>query len=359
MMLKLKIIFIKNLYNFFLALSLILFFFSTDKIHAKTFDVYDIEISEPFQINFDKNNVIIKGFEKAYFELILQIVTSDDQNKVNQITLNELKEMIETFSIKEEKFVDELYYVNLDVSFNKKKLLNYLEKKNVFPSTPMRKKFFFIPIIIDENKKDLLIFSNNKIFKLWNIYNESFHLIEYILPTEDLEDINNIKSRFEFIEDYDFKEITQKYNLEDSVIALIFVNNQDIRLLSKISVNNELVLKNKSFSKYDLNNDDHIKKIINEMKIIYEDHWKNFNLINTSIKLPINVKINTKDNKKISNFEKVIDKMDLIYSFNIQKFDKRFIYYRIIFNGTPDNFLKLMKSHDFNFDTQTNVWILK
>ena len=359
MMFKFKIVFIKILYNFFLTLSLILFFFSTDKIYAKSFDVYNIEISEPFEINFDKNEVIIKGFEKAYSELIMQIVTSYDQNKVDKITLNELKEMIETFSIKEEKFIDELYYVNLDVSFNKKKLLKYLEKKNVFPSTPLKKKILFVPIIIDENKKDLLIFSNNKIFNLWNIKKESFHLVEYILPTEDLEDINNIKSKFEFIENYDFKEITQKYNLEDSVIALIFVNNQNIRLLSKISLNNELILKNKSFSKYDLNNDEHVQKIINEMKIIYEDYWKNFNLINTSIKLPINIKVKTKDNKKISNFEKVVEETDLIYKFNIQKFDKEFIYYRIIFNSTPNNFLKLMEKHNFNFDIQTNIWILK
>ena len=358
-MLKFKIIFTKNLYNFFLTLSLILFFFSKDKIHAKSFNVYNIEISEPFRINFDKNDVIIRGFEKAYFELILQIVTSIDQNKVNQITQNQLKEMIETFSIKEEKFIDELYYVNLDVSFNKKKILNYLEKKNVFPSTPLKKKIFFIPIIIDENKKDLLIFSNNEIFNQWNIYQESNHLIEYILPTEDLEDINNIKNKFEFIEDYDFKEIIQKYSLEDSVIALIFVNNQNIRLLSKISLNNELVLKNKSFPNYNLNNGDHVKKIIDEMKIIYEDYWKNFNLINTSIKLPINIKINTKYVKKISNFEKILEEMDLIYNFNIQKFDKDFIYYRIIFNSTPNNFLKLMDNYNYNFDIQKNVWILK
>ena len=241
----------------------------------------------------------------------------------------------------------------------KKKLLNYLEKKNVFPSTPLKKKIFFIPILIDENKKDLLIFSNNKIFDLWNSNKESFHLIEYILPTEDLEDINNIKSKFEFIEDYDFKEITNKYNLEDSVIALIFVNNQNIRILSKILINNELVLKNESFSKYDLNNDNQIKKIINKMKIIYEDHWKNFNLINTSIKLPINIKVTAKDDKKILDFEKVIEDMDLIYDFNIQKFDKEFIYYRIVFNSTPNNFLKLMENHNLNFDTQKNIWILK
>ena len=39
--------------------------------------------------------------------------------------------MIESFSIKEEKFVNEVYHVNLGVSFNKKKVFNYLEKKYI------------------------------------------------------------------------------------------------------------------------------------------------------------------------------------------------------------------------------------
>jgi hypothetical protein len=358
-MLKFKIIFKKNLYNFFLTLSLILFFFSTDKIYAKSFNINNIEISEPFELDFDKNDVIIRGFKKAYFELIQQIVTSVDQTKVNQITLNELKEMIETFSIKEEKFIDELYYVNLDVSFDKKKLLNYLEKKNVFPSIPLKKKIFFIPIIIDENKKELLIFSNNEIFSRWNLSKESYHLLEYILPTEDLEDINKIKSQFEFIEDYNFNEITKKYNLEDSIITLIFINNQNIRLLSKILLNNELVLKNKLFSNHDLNNDDHVKKIIHEMKIIYEDYWKNFNQINTSIRLPLIIKVDSSDNVKISKFEKILNENDLIYDFFISKFDKNFVVYEIIFNGTPNIFLKMMSENDKNFNTQNKIWILK
>ena len=96
------------------------------------------------------------------------------------------------FFDKEEKFIDEVYYVKMGVSFNKKKIFNYFEKKNIFPSIPFKKKFLFIPIIIDENKKDLLIFSQNKIFNKWNENIDSFHLLEYILPTEDLEDMKFI-----------------------------------------------------------------------------------------------------------------------------------------------------------------------
>ena len=73
--------------------------------------------------------------------------------------------MIESFTIKEEKFIDEVYYMNFGVTFNRKKVFKYLNEKNIFPSIPLKKNFLFIPIIINEEKQDLLIFSDNRIFQ--------------------------------------------------------------------------------------------------------------------------------------------------------------------------------------------------
>ena len=117
-----KIIHSKVLYIFFIFLSLSLFFFSTVKLNAKAFNVNNIEISKPFEIKFDKNEVIDDGFKRAFIELISKIVKSSDQKKISDIKLNKIKGMIESFSIKEEKFIDDIYYVNLGVSFNKKKI---------------------------------------------------------------------------------------------------------------------------------------------------------------------------------------------------------------------------------------------
>ena len=140
---------LKILYIFFIFLSLTLFFFSTDKAEARAFSINNIEISKPFEMNFDKNKVIDEGFTKAFFKLISLITISSDHEKVKNIKLNQIKGMIESFTIKEEKFINETYYMNLGVSFNKKKVFNYLEEKNIFPSIPEKKKFLFIPIIID------------------------------------------------------------------------------------------------------------------------------------------------------------------------------------------------------------------
>ena len=350
---------LKFLYIFFVFLSLNIFFFSTTKVEGKAFKIDNIEISQPFEINFDKRKVIDKGFRKAFSELILLIINSSDQNKIKLTKLNEIKGMIDTFSINQEKFIDEIYYVKLGVTFNKKKVFNFLENKNIFPSIPMKKKILFIPIVIDENKRDLLVFSNNKIYEDWNSVQETFHLIDYILPTEDLEDLNLIKSKFEFIEKYDFKEITTKYSLKDSIIALVFKNEKEIRILSRILISKNEILKNLSFSNIDIEDKEGIEEIIKNLKIVYEDYWKNFNQINTSIKLALNVKIISSNTSKISNFEKILNETDLIYDYYISKFDKDFIYYKVIFNGTPSNFLKSMDEENYKFDTQNKIWILK
>ncbi len=347
------------LYIFFYILSLNIFFFSTNNSFAKSFDIKNIDISRPFEINFDKNQVINEGFIQAFFELISLIVSSDDIKKIDNIKLNELKGMIESFSIQEEKFINDIYYVNLGVSFNKKKIYDYLERKNIFPSMPIRKKFLFIPIIIDENKKDLLIFNNNKIFENWNKDLEKTHLIEYILPTEDLEDLNQIKKNYETIEQYNFAEVISKYDLKDSIILLIFKNDDGLRILSRITYNKNVILKNQSFSQKNIEEEKQTKKIIKKLKIVYEDHWKKINQINTSIKLSLKIKINNKDNNIISNFEKDLSNLDLINYFIITKFDKNFTYYQVIFNGTPSVFLKIMEEKNYNFNTQNRIWSIK
>ena len=174
-----------------------------------------------------------------------------------------------------------------------------------------------------------------------------------------MEDLGLIKSQFDFIEQYDFKEIIEKYDLKDSIISLIFINKEEVRILSRISINEKEILKNQSFSNVNIYDVNDTKMIIEKLKIIYEDYWKQLNQINTSIKLSLNIKIDAKDNSKISNFENTLNNLDLIGNFFISKFDKNFVFYNITFNGTPGNFLKIMKENNFYFDTQNKIWSLK
>ena len=351
--------YLKFLYIFFLVLALNIFFFSTAGVRAKAFLIDEIQVSEKLENNFNKEALINQGFEKAFSELINKLVKSTDLNKTVNTSLNEIKSMIETFTIKEEKFVNKIYYLNLGVSFNKKKIFNYLEKKNVFPSQIIKNKFLFIPIIVDQKNSDVLIFSNNPIYENWNEVKNKNFLIEYLLATEDLEEFSLIKENFSDLENYDFKEIIKKYYLDYAIIALIFKDNDEIKVLSKIYIEDKKVIKSNSFKNIDYDNKKELTILINELKIIYEDFWKNHNLINTSIKLPLSIRVDSKDFILSSKFEKTLNEVDLISNYFISKFNKDYIFYEVIFNGTTTKFINLMKDQNYNFNTQRKVWILK
>ena len=359
MKINLKFLTFSKLYIYFCFLALLNIFFSTTNVNAKSFSINDIEISTPFEINFNKNQIIDEGFLEAFNQLVLSIVQTKDQKKLKKTSLSSIKSMIETFSIKEEKFINEVYYLSLNVSFNKKRVFNLLESKNIFPSLPIKKDVLFIPIILDKNNDEILIFSESYLFNNWNLNTKRYHLLNFILPSEDLEDFNSIKNNSRNIDNYDFNQIVKKYNLEDFIIMIVFKDDKGISVLNKINFNNNIDLKNLDFLNLSLKNEKEFQEFIEYSKDNFENYWKSKNEINTSIKLTLTISIDNDDNSIIAQFEKVLSNLDLIYDFYIFKFNNKKNIYKIIFNGTPDHFLNVMKNKDYEFNIQDRVWVLK
>jgi hypothetical protein len=100
-------------------------------------------------MDFNKNKVIDRGFKVAFYNLISMITISGDTNKIKNTPLKELKSMIDSFTISNERFINDEYFATLEVTFDKKNILVFLEKKNIFPSIPVRNKVLLIPILID------------------------------------------------------------------------------------------------------------------------------------------------------------------------------------------------------------------
>ena len=128
-----------------------------------------------------------------------------------------------------------------------------------------------------------------------------------------------------------------------------------MRVLSKIITKNKVVIKNDTFNDLDFKDPQKIEYLINDLKRTYEDTWKEYNQINTSIKLPLVIRVDYQDFKKITNFEKILNELDLVNYFSIQKFSKKDIFYEIIFNGTPNDFINLMKTKNYLFNTEKNM----
>ena len=356
---KKKIFTFARFYIFFLFLLALFIKFSTTYLYANDYKIQNLEISAPYEVDFDKKKIIDKAFFLAFKELIAKITITDHSLNLYKTDLNIIKSLIDSFTIVDEKFIDNKYIAKFYVDFNKRQVLDFLEKENIFPSIPREKSLFIMPVLIDVQKNQLFLFSENPFYLNWNNNNEKYYLLKYIVPSEDIEDINLLRKNINNIEDYNFNEIISKYNLNDYIIIILFKNNKNLKVLSKLNFDNNQIINNNFFSGINLEENKSLEKVINKLKTNYENEWKKINQINTSIKLTLTLSLNSKNIKLIEKFEKEISNLDLISQYYIDYFSSENTIYKIIYNSTPKKFIQEIEKTGIKLDTSSQIWIVK
>ena len=96
--------------------------------------------------------------------------------------------------------------------------------------------------------------------------------------------------------------------------------------------------------------------ILVSLKNTYENYWKSINQINTSIKLPLTISINATKHKKIRILEYALDELDLVSNFEILRLNNKNIYFKIIYNGSPNRFISEIKNKGVEINTQNQIW---
>ena len=130
--------------NFFLILLFLLInVLSIKSVNAISFVVKDLSIEKEYDIKFTRDKVYNLAFKKAFKEVMLKIVNSTNQNKIANTPANTIKSLIDSFNIYDEKFIENKYTAKVDVSFNKKNTLMYLEKENIFLQFQKKLIYFF------------------------------------------------------------------------------------------------------------------------------------------------------------------------------------------------------------------------
>jgi hypothetical protein len=330
---------------FIIFVFLLINLLSIKSANAISFVVNNLLIEKQYDKKFTRDKVYNLAFKKAFKEIMLKIVSTDDQNKISDIKINTIKSLIDSFNIYDEKFIENKYTAKVDVTFNKKNTLMYLERKNIFPSIPKKVDIFFLPIIVDSEKSDLLLFGKNSLYSKWDSSKKSYHLIQYIMPQEDIDYIKVLKRELDNLESFDFENFAKQYELKNFIISIVYIDQIETRILSKIKIN--------------FKDQENLSKVILNLKNDYEDHWKILNQINTSIKLPITLSVSSNDMNKVFDIEKKLQDIDLISDVYIQSFDNETIIFKIIFNGSPNQFITSASEKNMNFEKDENIWRVK
>ncbi len=347
------------LYFFFLLFILVFIKFSTAIVLADNYIVKNIKIKEQYDINFNKDKVINKGFEKGFKTLIFKIVESKDKKLFKDIPNNKISSLIDNFSITDEKFVNNNYEVDFEVKFDKKKLLSFVREKNVISSVPKYTDVLFIPILIDTQNNEIKFFDQNYFYNNWNNVNKNYFLLNYNLPDENIENFRFFQRIKNNIENNDLSEITNKYNFENIFVVIFYKNKKNLQIFSKISFSNSNFKFNLNQNNINYEDNKTLDQIILNLKNLYEDKWKLINKINTSITIP--VKISLKNNNFITSdkLENILNQSDFVYEYEIEKMNSEEIIYKIIYNNNPEKFLNTLKVNDININSSSDIWYIE
>ena len=213
-------------------LLIILFLSKTQNIFASenTFTVDNIEVTGKISNNNYRDKYLGIAFNKGFQILIQKILKTQDQKKLLSTDMKSIKSLIENYRIIEENALVDNYTLKPEVTFNRNRVNKLLYLNNISYSEVTKLDMLVYPIMIYDSK--LNIFSNNKFMEDWND-NEDFEGINFILPIENVEDINYIKNNLPILEEIDLSRLVDNYEIKNSTILILRYDNKDLNVFLK------------------------------------------------------------------------------------------------------------------------------
>ena len=144
---KYHLILLREYILIFLAVITFLFTtFSKSFSGENVFTINDIEVKGVVDLNFSREKYLDKAFSNSFEILMTKILLSRDLNKIDDIKLKQIKNLISSFQILEESYSRNEYKVNVKILYDDIRVKKFLGKKNISFSLPSNISAVFYPI---------------------------------------------------------------------------------------------------------------------------------------------------------------------------------------------------------------------
>ena len=344
--------------KFVILFLIILFFSKTQNVFATTslFTVDNIEVNGTTKTSNNRQKYLNLAFKKGFQKLVTAIIKREDQKDLLSIDLRKIKSFVSSYKIIEEKNFNGNYSLKINLYFNRQLFENFLIKKNISYSEMKKFDMLIYPIFIKGSELQLI--SKNKFFEEWNLSN-IYDNVNFVLPLQNLDDINFIKENLSELEETDLSRLVDSYNIRNSTIIILRLNKKKLDVFLKsnfsgVKKNEQIDFKIDNLEKEEVRGD-----IISNLKLYTIELWKEENLIDISAPsyLTLNVIFKNKDSLK-----KVIDnvkKVNSVESFFIESFNDSSAKIKVKFYGKVKNLQNSLIENGFEVQFSNEQWNLK
>ena len=318
------------------------------------FNVNNIEITK--KSNNSNDDLANKAIKKGFRELLEKILLKEDIKNLSGLKFSKIKELVSYYQI-----VDTQNNVkdkaNFNIFFDKDKLHILFSNKNISYSDISDKELYLLPVI--QKKNQIYIYNNNYYYNNWNKIYQS-ELIEFILPIENIEVIQNITANKENLYGIDLKNLFKEYENKNLALVLIQDTNSDEdKIFLRTKVLNKKIDKTIDVKKNLKNSDKFNEEIIQLISEELINIIKSQNLIDirTPSFLNAKLKINNKNNLvELKNRLRNIDTVDGIF---VQEFNNKYVLLKLRYLGKLNKIISQLKSQNIVLQLIGDQWNLR
>ena len=336
---------------------ILIIFLKTETLLSQNnlFNVNNIKLIKKDKIS---NSVLAdQAIKKGFKQLITKILLKEDIDKLLDLEFNSVKKLVTYYQISDlPEETTEGEFVNFSVTFDKNKIHDLFFKNGILYSEISDKELYILPISIKND--EISVFNKNFFYTNWNKVFEN-DLIEFILPTENIEIIQIINKNKKDLIELNISNLFQEYTNKNLALVLIEENkSKNVKIYIKSKIKRKNILKNLDFKKK-LETNNFNEKIIFEIKKELINIVKSVNLIDIRTPSFLNVilKLDKKSNLVVLNSR--VKNIDSIENVFVQDFNKDSMNLRIKYLGKLEKIINQLKKENINLQLNNEQWIIK
>ena len=341
-----------------LILIILVFFFKTGNVLSNNsiFNVNNIEVEKKGKIT--NNKLADQAIKKGFDELINRILLKDDVKTLEQLKFSEIRELVTYYQVLDTTVNEnKLKKINFNISFDKDKMHDLFYKKGVSYSEISNKELFILPIFKKENQ--IFIYNQNFFYDNWNEIYET-DLIEFILPLENIEIIQNISTDKNNLLNLNLKDLFIGYSGNN--LALIIIEDNDLKeekIYFKTEILGKKIVKNINLKRSNLNKQEFYQKIIIESKKELTNLVKSQNLIDIRVPSFLNASLLIDKKNNLVELKSRLNQIDLVENLYIKEFNKDSVSLKIKYLGKLENIINQLKEKKVILKLINEEWSIK
>ena len=301
-----------------------------------------------------RNKAIDEGEKEAFYKLLKKILPNE--RDIPEIKSKELKKLILSRQIKNEKFSSSSYRGTIDVKFSKQRVKEFLKSQRLNHVKSGNTPILIIPVFRTEEK--LLLWEDNNLWRnAWS--RASSNLFKIVMPNGDIDDITTA-NKYDIIRERtsSLENLALKYDVEDVIISEAFHSGNTIEIKTKHFDGVDL---RQSTSVVHAGKNDSLKKLLNKAVVKsrndIEKIWKQTASATSDTDLQLIVPINsleewTEIRQKLSQMGNVIESLKI----NAIAYGQADI--GVTMTDAPQNLIPHFRQNGLNLSQEGNYWIL-